>query len=357
MLDRTAMLKVLRRTTVGIHPEVEMSQHLTAQGYANTPPLLGFVLREAGDGARRALMLVQGFVANQGDGWVWVQDTLARTADALATTDSSVAEEADAFVPLVDFATAIGRRLAELHAVLALPSDDPDFAPVVASDLDAASWATEIRATLQAALTAVEAVESWPDAAAAEDADFVRLHADALAGAVDRLSKAVPGTLKTRIHGDFHLGQVLMAQGDAVLIDFEGEPARPLEERRAKSSPWRDVAGMLRSFDYAWAVASQSRAALTPQVAERRAPMLERQYQRVVAAFLEAYAAAHEAAAQRWSSPDAEQDLRDLFLLQKAAYEICYEAANRPTWINIPVRGFNEIAMRVLNTAKETVDA
>ncbi len=350
LIGRIAMLKVLRRTTVGIHPEVEMSQHLTALGYANVPPLLGFVSRETEDGAQRALIVVQGFVANQGDGWGWMQDTLARTADSIATTDAGLADEEDAFVPLKDFATAIGRRLGELHEVLARPSDNVDFAPEVADAQDAAGWAEDIKSQVRAALDAIAPVETWPDDQAKADADYLREQAVPIAKAIDDLIQAVPGTLKTRIHGDFHLGQVLMAQGDAFLIDFEGEPARPLAERRAKSSPWRDVAGMLRSFDYAWAVAGQGQAALTPRAVERRAMILGRQHEHVVAAFLAAYGAAHAAAPGRWSEAEAEPALRDLFLLQKAAYEICYEAANRVAWIKVPLRGLAEIAGRIVGS-------
>jgi maltose alpha-D-glucosyltransferase / alpha-amylase len=139
--------------------------------------------------------------------------------------------------------------------------------------------------------------------------------------------------------------------GDAYLIDFEGEPARALEQRRAKSSGLRDVAGLLRSFDYA-AAAAQGRAA-SAAATERRTALLERFRAEASNTFLACYRAVLENAETRWVTPDAETALLDLFLIEKAAYEIRYEAANRPTWLGIPLRGLAEIADRVLGTGDE----
>jgi maltose alpha-D-glucosyltransferase/alpha-amylase len=157
---------------------------------------------------------------------------------------------------------------------------------------------------------------------------------------VRRLAQAATGAAMTRVHGDFHLGQVLVAQGDAVIVDFEGEPARPLAERRAKASPQRDVAGLLRSFDYAAAVVTMNEASATATVAptERRAALSERWQQEAAAAFLAAYGA---------TAPRIAPGLLDLFLVEKAAYEIRYEAANRPDWISVPLRGLTELAARL----------
>jgi maltose alpha-D-glucosyltransferase/alpha-amylase len=143
-----------------------------------------------------------------------------------------------------------------------------------------------------------------------------------------------------RLHGDFHLGQVLVADSDAYIIDFEGEPAKPLAARRQKSSPLRDVAGLLRSFHYAVAAAQSPHVRFVPQMSE---------------VFLAAYHAVESAATPRWLHH--EDALLDLFLLEKSAYEICYEAANRPAWLAIPLRGFAEIAARVLKIMPETPDA
>jgi maltose alpha-D-glucosyltransferase / alpha-amylase len=154
--------------------------------------------------------------------------------------------------------------------------------------------------------------------------------------------------LRTRIHGDFHLGQVLVAQGDAFLIDFEGEPARELEERRAKSSPLRDVAGLLRSLSYASAAAQSTMEAAPQMTADRKRALFERFRAAAAEAFLDEYRTATEAAAQPLVAPEHEQALLDLFLIEKAAYEIRYEAANRPTWLSLPVRGLAALTSRLL---------
>jgi maltose alpha-D-glucosyltransferase/alpha-amylase len=155
-----------------------------------------------------------------------------------------------------------------------------------------------------------------------------------------------------RTHGDLHLGQVLVAQNDAYLIDFEGEPARPLSERRAKTSPLRDVAGMLRSFDYAAAMAAQDGAApaVPDEAARARTREIAARYRQVSEqAFTEAYRAAAAPIAHRWQDPQAEDALIDLFTLEKAAYEIAYEAANRPSWLGVPLRGLGAIVARLLD--------
>ena len=147
-----------------------------------------------------------------------------------------------------------------------------------------------------------------------------------------------------------------MASGDAYIIDFEGEPAKPLPVRRAKSSPMRDVAGLLRSFDYAAAAArityaSSPSASSGPPVAQA----LRRFVSEMSQQFLNAYRAVESTASPRWVEDDAaEAALLDLFLLEKSAYEICYEAANRPAWLSIPLRGFAEIAGRAIQVTPET---
>ncbi|HET9148790.1 MAG TPA: alpha-amylase, partial [Acetobacteraceae bacterium] len=169
-----------------------------------------------------------------------------------------------------------------------------------------------------------------------------------------RLNDALPGlaatgsgTLKTRIHGDFHLGQVLATQGDAYIIDFEGEPAKPLAARRAKASPLRDVAGLIRSFDYAAATIARSATIVaTGKAEERRQALMHRFVIEASASFLEAYRAVLQDAPRPWVSPETWHALLDLFLIEKSAYEICYEAANRPGWLPIPLRGMADLVAR-----------
>ena len=168
---------------------------------------------------------------------------------------------------------------------------------------------------------------------------------EALKEAARKLAQSADGALMTRVHGDFHLGQVLVAQGDAVIVDFEGEPARTLEERRAKGSPLRDVAGLLRSLDYAAAAAS---SALSTALPERRETLLARFRSEAGAAFQAAYHEAEAASPVQWAPADTRDALLDLFLLEKASYELRYEAANRPAWLSIPLRGLTALADRLV---------
>ena len=137
-----------------------------------------------------------------------------------------------------------------------------------------AEWAAGAIEQIDGALEMLRRVTEWPDAIVEQRAKDVLGHADALREAARKLAAAGGGALRTRVHGDFHLGQVLVVQSDAYLIDFEGEPARTMEQRRAKSSPIRDVAGLLRSFDYAAAAALPGRTATSPQATARRAEIL-----------------------------------------------------------------------------------
>jgi maltose alpha-D-glucosyltransferase/alpha-amylase len=169
-----------------------------------------------------------------------------------------------------------------------------------------------------------------------------------LLDAVRRLKSASGALLKTRVHGDFHLGQVLVAQGDAVLVDFEGEPARSLAERRAKTSPAKDIAGLLRSFDYAASMLSAESAAVDTPALERRRAALETWRQSASGAFLDAYLAAAKAQPHPWLRAAKEQSIIDIFLIEKVAYEIAYEIANRPIWLPVPLRGLDLLARRLL---------
>ncbi len=348
ILGETLVLKLLRHVGSGINPEVEMTRELTARGYAYSPPLFGEVARIDADGTPHALMLVQGFVRNQGDGWQWTLDFLARAIEELAVTGREGEAAHDAIESYAPFATAIGRRLGELHAVLSQPTDDPAFAPEEADDATLREWADSALEQTDAALAILAAHRDWPDEETRAMADEMVGHAPALHTLVRHLAASGQGALSTRVHGDFHLGQVLVVQGDAFIIDFEGEPARPPEQRRRKSSPLRDVAGLLRSFDYAAAAAAPGRSAASPSTEERRGPLLERFRVRAIQRFLECYRTVLNESPHRWVPRDAEASLLKLFLLEKAAYEIRYEAAHRPAWLPIPLRGLRAIAHRFL---------
>jgi len=349
------VLKIIRRVTPGIHPEGEMTRYLTERGFANTAPLYGEVVRVAADGTPHTLVLAQGFLRNQNDGWTWTLDFLARTVEEYAVTGEADEHHADAFASYNGFAATMGRRLGELHAVLAAPTDQPDFAPESADADILARWAEAVVGQIDKAFALLRAAREWPDAETGETADWLLGQEDELKQVVERLAASGGGALSMRVHGDFHLGQVLVVPGDAYLIDFEGEPARSLAERRMKTCAMRDVSGMLRSFDYAAATAAPGRVAASAQAAERRALLLERFRDEAGAAFLAAYRDVLGGVERRWVLEAAERPLLDLFLIEKAAYEICYEAANRPNWLGIPVRGLHAIAARLLAPAESVM--
>ena len=357
IIDDQLVLKVVRKVLSGVHPEAEISRYLTSRGFANTPPLYGEVTRYDADGTPNTLILVQGFVRNQGDGWQWTLEFLARAAeDSLAEAPGAEHEQNDdLYSNYASFAQALGRRLAQLHDVFSSPSDDAAFQPETVTEADLVGWADGAIEQIDRAVAALQRVaEGQSDESIAAMAQRIIARHDALKGLAGRLAASGTGALRTRVHGDFHLGQVLVVGGDAYLIDFEGEPAKSMEQRRAHSSPLRDVAGMLRSFDYAGATASSRLHSNSERLNERRETLIEQFRRNAGADFLGSYREVLEASANPWVKPDAEQSLLDLFLLEKAAYEIRYEADNRPDWIGIPLGGLDQLATRLLDPSPNT---
>jgi maltose alpha-D-glucosyltransferase / alpha-amylase len=336
IIGDVAILKLFRRVASGPHPEGEMGRYLTEQGFANIAPLLGEVVRVDPDGERHALAIVQGFIRNQGDAWTWTLDLLLRgLSDMTAETEATETEQHEDYGAI---ATLLGRRLGEMHAVLARDTDDPPFAPEAAAADVVVQLAEQAERQLTAAFAALQA-QTELDEAARQDLAAVMESRERLAAMVSVLARSGLGATMTRIHGDLHLGQVLVANGDVFIIDFEGEPAKPVAQRRAKNHRLRDVAGMLRSFDYAAAVMKRKSLASQAHVGDAsRDAFLQTFVERATQCFLAGY---HEA----FPSQDAERDqnLLRLFLIEKAAYEVAYEAANRPGWIDVPLHGLTQL--------------
>jgi len=365
----TVVLKLVRRLMSGVHPEAEMSRYLTQLGYANTAPLYGEVVRVDPAGVPHTLAILQGYVDNQGDAWEWALDYLRRTVDELALAVDGGAESApdlaheeEAVHGYCAIVGTIGRRLGELHAALAAPTDDPAFAPEPARPEHVRGWIDDAQTMLADALDLLR--EHIKGGAHTLDEDTLELAHSLLtrrAALLEAMEERVPenaSATRIRIHGDFHLGQVLLAHGDAYLIDFEGEPARTLDYRRAKTCTLRDVAGLLRSLSYAGAAAQSSTENAPQQTADRKRTLFERFRVHAVEAFLSQYRAAVANVPQPLVGATHEEALLDLFLIEKAAYEIRYEAANRPTWLALPVRGLAAIASRVLGaTGAPPLDA
>ena len=337
----TVVVKIFRRINAGQHPETEMSGYLTAQGFSNAPLLLGDVVQVAKDGTPHTLAVALGFVRNQGDAWSWMLDQLTRALDSLSPHES----EFDMLSDCEAVAAAIGRRLGEMHAILARQTSDEAFAAKIADVDDTAAWAKKAEQRLDKALSALEKVRDWPAEQDRERVKVLLSQRARLMAAVKSLAKCGVGTLMTRVHGDFHLGQVLVASGDAFIIDFEGEPATSIAERRAKTSPLRDVAGLLRSIDYAGATLIEGKGVGTVPIDEAQRDRLITEFRtRASRAFLKDYWIA-----RHLGTGPAERTLLELFLLEKAAYEVVYETANRPTWVAVPAAGLARLAKRIID--------
>ncbi|TDX25358.1 maltokinase [Modicisalibacter xianhensis] len=347
IIGHKVVLKLFRRLEAGLHPEAEIGHYLSEHGFANVPPLYGEVARRNVDGESQTLMLVQGFIANQGDAWSWTRNALERAIREASEDTEANPEEGGygALDELEVFATTLGQRLGELHRVLASPSENPDFAPEQAGDAHVAAWSQRVREQVDKALDLLERHKGSAGEADQQLAERVLAERDTLLAAIDPLAQQAKGSLLTRIHGDLHLGQVLVAHDDAYIIDFEGEPARSLEERRAKDCPLRDVAGMLRSFDYAGAKLDEAAAgkASDESAVEIAHGVAERYLLASRRAFLEAYWQSAADIAHRWTAREGAAAALELFVLEKTAYEIAYEAANRPAWLGVPLRGLAAI--------------
>ena len=285
------IVKHFRRLAAGVNPDVEVTGFLTGRtSFRATPRLAGSLEYRDAAGAW-TLAMAQELVRDARDGWRWLLDRLAAGDAALG--------------PLA----TLGRRTAELHLALASDPVEPAFAPEPITIGDVAAWTAAVQQQLDAARAALGG--RLPDGVPA------RVDAAGLAGLV--------GAARLRHHGDFHLGQTLAVRDgeDFAIIDFEGEPLRPLAERRQKHTPLRDVAGLLRSLGYA--------AASAPAPAGWETAARE--------AFVAAYRAAAAAAPFLPATAGALARALAVLEVEKAAYEVVYEANNRPEWVAIPVRG------------------
>ncbi|ROL69541.1 maltose alpha-D-glucosyltransferase [Pseudomonas chlororaphis] len=335
------VLKLIRKVASGVHPELEMGAYLTRAGFAHISPLLGSVIRRDAQGEDNLLMIAQGYLSNQGDAWEWTQNNLERALrDEMAEAMSEQEQHYNALGELRDFAGMLGQRLGEMHQILAAADADTDFCPEPSTAKDTQAWGKQIGAQLEHSLQLLKAHQGQLSAPDQRRVAHLLQHKKAILEHVRALAGQLQGGLRIRVHGDLHLGQVLVIKGDAYLIDFEGEPARPLHERRGKHSPYKDVSGVLRSFDYAAAMALNMQGvdgSAEAQAARQR--VATRYLEEASEAFIQAYRLATASLAHGWQQPGAQDAALALFSLEKAAYEVAYEAENRPAWLPVPLRG------------------
>ena len=345
-LGRVVVLKLLRRLTAGVHPEGEMGRVLTERGFDGTPALIGEVVRIDPDNEPSTVALVQSFVTNQGDGWRWTLDRLDRLVDEGATPFGESEEQL--FANYLPFAARAGERIGEMHATLAQPSTDPWFAPEETTARQSEALGMRVAAGVKAA---IDSANRTKDKDASELVRSLKQRCGPMIAALQNLASAATGQVRTRIHGDLHLGQLLVAGDDVIVIDFEGEPIKSVSERREKDIPLRDVAGMLRSFDYAAAHVERMLKQSSEQGVARASEILKRFRAAASREFLSGY----ERRSGRKLTAD-DRRLLQLFVIEKCAYEIRYEAANRPDWLIVPVRALATMSDALLKHA-ETVDA
>jgi maltose alpha-D-glucosyltransferase/alpha-amylase len=349
VVGERVILKGYRRIHPGPQPELEIARFLDDVGYRNTPALYGSLEYVDAAGTSTALAIAQEFVESQGDGWAATLSYLERFFDR--QKNMALAPNGEGSVPSHDYheiflkrARTLGVRTAEVHRAFAASNGDPGFEPEPVTQADLDAWLEGARAGAEAALATLDReIERIPKDLQAFARELLSTREDAYARLTLPAAGDFGNLFKTRYHGDYHLGQVLVVADDFKLIDFEGEPGRPLEERRKKSLPLRDVAGMLRSINYA-AVAGL-RGATHDRAEDTSAlePLARDWEHRSVDAFLAGYRESIAGCPSYPSDPAQAQRLLELFVLEKAFYEISYELANRPAWVRIPLEGIRSI--------------
>lgn len=361
-----AILKLYRRLTAGMNPDWEIGRALTDKDFPYTPPIAGAIEYVPTQGEPVTLAILQAFVDNQGDAWdqslrsieQYFEKVLLEhppmpswgmTREPLLTlAGRSLPERAvEVIGSSIQSAELLGRRTAELHAALAHGGEDPNFTPEAFSvAYRRARFASMRRLAEQTFAQLNERLATLPDAVRSQAATVLSMQPHILArfhAFLDLETEA----LRTRCHGDYHLGQLLWTGHDYMIIDFEGEPARSLAERRTKHSPLLDVAGMVRSFHYAPHVALlQRRCASKPEPGHNTVALdrwADFWYQWTTVAFLDSYVAIASRCAFWPPSQGDAAVLLDAHMLEKAVYELGYELNHRPEWVGIPLQGIIQL--------------
>jgi maltose alpha-D-glucosyltransferase/alpha-amylase len=346
LIEEYGVLKLYRRLATGVQPEIEIARFLTEVAqFPNTPSLLGAFRFIEDGGEETALGVLFAFVRNQGSAWTQALNYLTRYLDEALLMMPHEARplepptpEASAHPLYLELAGQLGQRTAELHRALCPTGPvDAAFAPEPITRQDLAAWRNRAVDSARAMLDRLAQRRDGLPAPTQALADHLLKRRGALTQRIAALLPARVDAVKTRFHGDYHLGQVLTVQNDFSIIDFEGEPLRSIPERRQKSSPLRDVAGMLRSYAYVSATAVRQMAEIQPAalpVLQERAEEWRRQ---VTGAFMERYHATMAEAPSMPAERAAADALLDFFTLEKAVYEVDYELAHRPAWVSIPL--------------------
>lgn len=352
LVDSDYVVKLYRKLQTGINPEAEVGRFLTdVAGYANTPALLGSIELVEGE-QQSAIAIIHAFVQNQGDAWTVTSAYLDRFIDEqkMLANGAEIAQS-DEQVPYLRYMVQTGRRVAEMHMALASRDDVEGFAPEPNTSDDVRLWIEEIASRAEVAF---EGMQQRRAGAKESDRALIDQVLALRDGLRERLAALLPEDidgLKIRHHGDFHLGQMLIVKDDIFIIDFEGEPRRPIAERRRKAPAARDVAGLIRSIDYSVTAALERAIKVTPDENGKLAAALDGWRERATAAFVGAYRDTVTDARLWPVDPAKAEGMLNFFLLEKAFYEIEYELAHRPDWLRVPLAG----TLRILNQHSEDV--
>jgi maltose alpha-D-glucosyltransferase/alpha-amylase len=352
LFDNKFFLKLYRKLEDGVNPDVEITRFLTDRvQFPNVPAFGGALEYRRGKGEPTVVCLLQSAVPNETDAWSLTLDSVGRYYERVLGRKADLQNQSQLAGPLLDEliggvypekAKLLGQRTAEMHLALARDTEEGGFAPEPFNAMAQRSTYQSMRALLRRTFAVLQRkLDELPDAFRPEAQEVLDAEEEILARE-KRLLDRRSGAFKIRIHGDYHLGQILYTGKDFFILDFEGEPARPLSERKLKRSPLRDVAGMMRSFQYA-----AYSALWQPAMRAEDAPFLERWadlwYREMSSTFLRSYLST---TADAVFIPPNQTDLQvflESYLLDKAVYEIGYELNSRPDWVVIPIRGIKHI--------------
>jgi maltose alpha-D-glucosyltransferase / alpha-amylase len=357
------ILKMFRRIGEGENPDLEIGKYLTEKtDLACVPPLAGGLEYYDRDGDRYSVAVLHEYVANEGDAWVYTLDELGRyvervhseitgppsdealppTPSLLELTKQPIPDAAQhAIGSYLQTAELLGRRTADMHLALAA-GEDKSFAAEPFSRLYQRSLYQSMRASARRVLSLLRKRRGQLPEAATAQAELLLKNEELLLERFHRISDIRISAQRTRCHGDFHLGQVLFTGKDFIITDFEGEPERPIGERRIKVSPLRDAAGMIRSFHYAShaAMSGARRESWLPSAqSSEAASWLAVWYLWSAASYLKAYLAHASSGEFLPARPEELEALLNGYILEKAVYELGYELNNRPGWVPIPLEG------------------
>ncbi|MBD3268284.1 maltose alpha-D-glucosyltransferase [bacterium] len=360
------IFKLYRKLEAGVNPDYEISEYLTEKEFANTPPVAGALLYHPKSKKQEdvTLGLLQGFVTNEGDAWHYTLDSLGRFLEQIQSMEEeapksafsitsmlNLVEEDPSYAyekigPYLESAYLLGQRTAEMHKTLASNHSQKDFAPQDFTQLYQRSlYQSQRTLTTQIFQTLRRQQKRLPEGMR-EEAKAILSYKEPILKKFRSLLKRKIKATRIRTHGDYHLGQVLYTGKDFVIIDFEGEPARPLGERRLKRSPLRDVAGMLRSFHYAAYSALFEREAngmLSPEEYKKMEAWIRFWHEWVSVIYFAGYKQTAEGQAFLPKDREELRTLLECYLLEKSVYELGYEMNNRPEWLKIPFQGILQL--------------